>query len=212
MTQVRHRHQSVLKVLAVLAAVPLTFVGCLVFMDYYFHIFHGTLIRDLKSSIASFGPVRLSYSATVQFKHGVPSEGVTILVPVPTIEGEGIPAFERALAEVEPPPEIVRNEKGTFLKLTEAHARPFEGAGVFLMVQLDRSGRQKEFLRREFDLGSAAEDRPGYWVFVDTGDSVRYLLLTIWVKAADGAWIKAMEYRLSEPSDGWHLIEGEIWP
>jgi hypothetical protein len=144
----------------------------------------------------------------------VPSEGVTILVPAPTIEGEGIPAFERALAEVEPPPEIVRNEKGTFLKLTEAHVDRQVGATVslYLVVQLDRSGRQTEFLQREFDLGSAAGDRPGCWVLVDTGGSVRYLLLTIWVKAADGAWIKAMEYRLSEPSDGWHLIEGEIWP
>jgi len=199
-------------VLAVLAAVPLTFVGCVLFMDYYFHIFHGTLIRDFKSSIASFGPVRLSYSAIVKFKHGVPSEGVTILVPAPTIEGEDIPAFERALAEVEPPPEIVRNERGTFLKLTEAHARPFAGVHLFLMVQLDRSGRQKEFLQRELDFASATEDRPGCWVFVDTGDSVRYLILKIWVKAADGAWIKRMEYRLSEPSDGWHLVEGEISP
>jgi hypothetical protein len=210
--KMRHKHRATLKVLAVLAAVPLTFVGCVLFMDYYFHIFHGTLIRDLKSSIASFGPVRLSYSAIVRFDYAVPSEGVTILVPLPTIEGEGIPAFERALAEVEPPPEIVRNEKGTFIKLTEAHARPYAGVGLFLMIELDRSGRQKEFLQREFDLGSAAEDRPGYWVFVDTGGSVRYLLLRIWVKAADGAWIKRMEYRLDEPSDGWHLVEGEVSP
>jgi len=209
-----HRHRSVLKVLTVLAAVPLTFVSCLAFMDYYFHIFHGTLIRDLKSSLASFGPVRLGYSAIIKFDYAVPSEGVTILVPAPTIEGEGIPAFERALAEVEPPPEVVRNERGMFLKLTEAHVDREGGATVslYLVVQLDRSGRQKEFLRREFDLESAAEDRPGYWVFVDTGDSVRYLLLRIWVKAADGAWIRGMRFHLSKPSDGWHLIQGESSP
>jgi len=79
-----------------------------------------------------------------------------------------------------------------------------------IRVQLDQSGRRKEFLQRELDLGSAVEDRSGYWVFIDSGDSARYLILTMEVQAADGAWIKSMEYNLDNPSDGWHLVEGEI--
>jgi len=211
--KMRHSHRVILTVLAVAVGVPVAVIGCAVFMDYNFKLFQGALVAGIESSIASFGPARMSYSAVVNFEYGVPSD-VTILVPAPTLGGEGIPPFERALAEVEPPPEIVRNEKGTFLKLTRAHAHRQIGSTVslYLKVQLDQSGRRKEFLQREFDLDSAVEDRPGYWVFVDSGDSARYLILTIWVKAADGEWIKSMEYRLNDPPDGWHLVEGEVEP